>query len=107
MAIALAAKEIVYSISLLKELGHYNQAKTPLYSDNTGAISIANNPVFHERTKHIATKFHFIRYLINNGIIELIYIPTKEQKADGLTKPLARIKFKEYINYISLKQIEN
>ena len=102
IAINIAAKEAVYIKTLLKELGYYKQNKLPLYTDNNGALLLANNPVFHERTKHIAVKYHYIRDLINKGIIDLIYIPTKEQKADGLTKPLDKIKFGDFIRVLGL-----
>ena len=102
IAINIAAKEAVYIKSLLKELGHYKQNKLPLYTDNNGALLLAKNPIFHERTKHIAVKYHYIRDLINKGIIDLIYISTKEQKADGFTKALDKIKFKEFIRMLGL-----
>ena len=65
---------------------------------------MAKNPVFHERTKHIAVKFHYIRELLNKGIIDLYYISTNEQKADGLTKPLDKIKFKAFLQQLGLIQ---
>jgi hypothetical protein len=102
IAINIAAKEAVYIKSLLKELGHYKQNKLPLYTDNNGALLLAKNPIFHERTKHIAVKYHYIRDLINQGIIDLIYISTKEQKADGFTKALDKIKFREFIRMLGL-----
>ena len=103
IAINIAAKEAVYIKSLLKELGHYKQNKLPLYTDNNGALLLAKNPVFHERTKHIAVKYHYIRDLISKGIIDLIYVSTKEQKADGFTKALDKIKFREFIRVLGLK----
>ncbi len=100
VVISTAAKEAVFIISLLKELNYYNQAKFPLFTDNNGALLLAKNPVFHERTKHINVKYHYIRDLINKGIINLIYISTHDQKADGLTKPLERIKFNKFLMHL-------
>lgn len=103
IAINLAAKEAVFIINLMTELGFYKEGyKLPIYTDNSGALQLAKNPVFHERTKHIAVRYHYIRDLINNGIIELIYIPTEDQKADGLTKPLGRKLFKGYLEHLGL-----
>jgi hypothetical protein len=102
IAINIAAKEAVYIKALLKEIGYYKQNKLPLYTDNNGALLLAKNPTFHERTKHIAVKYHYIRDLINKGIIDLIYIPTKEQKADGFTKALDKVKFREFIKMLGL-----
>jgi hypothetical protein len=100
IALNLASKEAVYIIALLKELGYYNQTKFPIYVDNKSAIDLSENPVFHERTKHINVKYHYIRNLINSGIIDVIYINTEEQKADGFTKPLEKVKYKKFLNQI-------
>ena len=85
------------------ELGLFRQSKLPLYCNNNGAILLAKNPVFHERTKHIKIKYYYIRQLINEGIIDLIFVPTKEQKVDGFTKPLPNIEHKVFIAGLGLK----
>lgn len=100
IAINACAKEAIYIKSILQELGYYKQEKLPIYSDNNGALLLAKNPVFHERTKHISVKYHYIRDLIEKGIIDLIYINTLDQKADGLTKALEKVKFKGFLDYI-------
>jgi len=99
-----ASKEAVYIKAFLQELGQYKQAKFPIYIDNNGALLLAKNPVFHERTKHIAVKFHYTWELINKGIIDLYYISTNDQKADGLTKPLEKIKFRAFLQQLGLIQ---
>ena len=60
----------------------------PIFCDNTSAIAISNNPVLHQRTKHIDIRYHFIRDHIMNGESELQFIPTEYQLADIFTKPL-------------------
>jgi hypothetical protein len=62
--------------------------RVPLMCDNTSVISIAKNPVFHKRTRHIERKYHFLRDHIEKGDIEMIYIDTKRHLADIFTKPL-------------------
>jgi len=104
ISINTASKEAVYIKAFLQELGQYKQAKFPVYTDNNGALLLAKNPVFHERTKHIAVKFHYIRELINKGIIDLYYISTNDQKADGLTKALEKIKFRAFLQQLGLIQ---
>ncbi|GJV71862.1 hypothetical protein Tco_1491857 [Tanacetum coccineum] len=69
--------------------------KVPIFCDNTSAIAIANNPVMHSRTKHIDIRYHFIRYHILKGDIELHFIPTQYQLADIFTKPLDEPTFKD------------
>ena len=64
--------------------------------DNTSAISISKNPVFHSKTKHIPIKYHFLREQVAQKVVKLEYVPTKEQIADIFTKPLAKEPF-EYL----------
>jgi hypothetical protein len=61
-----------------------------LYSDNQAAIDIANNLEYHARTKHIDISLHFVRDLVNQGTIDLDYVPTDENLANLFTKGLAR-----------------
>ena len=90
----------------MTELDVYNQAKFPIYTDNQGALALAQNPVFHERTKYIAVKYHYIRSLLEEGVIDLVYINTKDQKADGLTKALDKIKFRRFLTQIGLLDLK-
>ncbi|CZS90381.1 uncharacterized protein RCO7_14004 [Rhynchosporium graminicola] len=102
IAINSAVKEAIYIRQLLTELGYYFQERFPVFTDNNSALLLSKNPQFHERTKHIAMKYHFIRDLINQDTIDLIYISTLKQKADGFTKALDRPKFKEFIKHLEL-----
>jgi hypothetical protein len=65
-------------------------APIPIHCDNTSAISVSKNPVFHSKTKHIPIKYHFLREQVTNQIVQVNYIPTTEQIADIFTKPLAK-----------------
>jgi hypothetical protein len=62
--------------------------KVPIMCDNTSAIQISKNPVFHSRTKHIEIRHHFICDHVEKRDIELIHVDTKNQIADIFTKPL-------------------
>jgi hypothetical protein len=62
--------------------------RVPLMCDNTSAISVAKNPVFHKRMRHLEMRHHFLRDHIEKGDIEMGYIDTERQLADIFTKPL-------------------
>jgi hypothetical protein len=62
--------------------------RVTLTCDNTSAISIAKNPVFHKRIRHLERRHYFLRDHIEKGDIEMRYIDTERQLADIFTKPL-------------------
>jgi hypothetical protein len=68
-----------------------------LLTDNQSRIALAKNPVNHQNTKHIRVKHHFIREVIALREVDLKFIPTNQQVADALTKPLGRVKFPGFI----------
>ena len=59
-----------------------------IYCDNKARISIAHNPIFSDRTKHVEVDKHFIKEKLDSGLICMSYVSTKEQVADILTKGL-------------------
>lgn len=83
---ASAASEITWTVRLLAELGVHDLTPVTLHCDNQSAIHIAKNPVFHERTKHIEVDCHFTRDKVLEGLIQLMYLPTKHQLVDVFTK---------------------
>eukprot|EP00253_Pinus_taeda_P008808 PITA_08808 len=84
---------------MMKTLQDYQITCTPPISilcDNTSAISISKNLVMHSKYKHIPIKYHFLREQVLEQKVKLEYVPSKEQIADILTKPLPRETF-EYL----------
>lgn len=115
-----ATKEAVWLKLLLHELNTpspsqntENTATNPaLYSviihcDNQGAIALSKNPQAHSRSKHIDIQWHYQREKIEDGSVELRYIPTDQQIADGLTKPLSKDKFLAFRNALGLEQFRS
>ena len=88
-----SSKEAVWLSSLLIEIGETSKQPVPIFCDNQSAIQSIRNPAFHQRTKHIDIKYHFVRSLQENQIIDVSFVPSKEQKADMFTKPLPRSEF--------------
>ena len=105
MAQTQASKEAVWISRLLKELDlGYGLPSMPvsIKADNQGAIALSTDPKFHSRTKHIDVQWHFVREMVEKGCIRLEYCPTEEMAADGLTKPLEKVKFGRFIRQIGL-----
>eukprot|EP00253_Pinus_taeda_P004794 PITA_04794 len=90
VATAKATKEIVWFRKILEYLQVKQVQSTPLMIDNTSAIKLAKNPKFHDRTKHINTKYHLIRHHVEAKTIHLCHCSTNEKIADIFTKALGR-----------------
>jgi len=88
MALTQEAKESIWIQCLIKELSIPIANANVIYANNQGSITLANNPEYHVRTKHIDIQHHFVWECIKNGSIILQYIPTNEMAADAMTKGL-------------------
>jgi hypothetical protein len=95
IAAATAACQGVWLSRLVAELLGTTPAKVKLMVDNKSAIALSKNPVHHDRSKHIDTKFHYIRECIEEGKIDVVHVGTDGQLADIFTKALGKIKFVE------------
>nr|GEV42433.1 hypothetical protein [Tanacetum cinerariifolium] len=81
----------------------FNYNKIPLYCDSQSTMAISCNPVQHSRTKHIHTRYHFIKEQVENGIIELYFVRTEYQLADMFTKALPEDRFKYLVRRIGMR----
>ena len=92
-ALAQCSCEAIWIRSLFQELKILDHKPTSLFCDNQSSIKLSYNPVFHEKSKHFEIDYHFTRQKVENNTIKVEFIPTQEQPADILTKPLGRTKF--------------
>lgn len=97
--------EVLWIKRILDELKIESQFPIKTYCDNKAAISIAHNPVLHDRTKHVEVDKHFIKEKIEGGQICMIYVPTDEQVADILTKGLPRKQFDKLTSKLAMEDI--
>ena len=95
MALSVATQEAIWLRHLQEELGVTNTGPTLIFEDNQGAISMAKNPVFHKRTKHVQIRYHFVREAVEQGTITLEYCQTDDMLADSFTKALAHDQFEK------------
>jgi hypothetical protein len=91
---------------LLKDLAHMENEPTPIFCDNNSAIQLSKNHVFHKKSKHIDTRFHFIRELVNNGDISLQFCGSRDQLADIFTKPLGNIVFEFQRQHLGIVSVD-
>nr|GEU49343.1 hypothetical protein [Tanacetum cinerariifolium] len=94
--------DIVQAMRIQLQDYGFNYNKIPLYCDSQSAIAISRNPEQHSRTKHIHTRYHFIKEQVENGIIELYFVRTEYQLADMFTKALPKDRFKYLVRGIVL-----
>jgi hypothetical protein len=83
IAAAHATKEALWLQLLITQLFDALLDATTLFLDNQSAIALGNDHQYHMRTKHIDVCFHFICWIIENGLLHLIYCPTVEMVADA------------------------
>ena len=98
-----AAKEALWLRTLISSLFTPLSQPTTLFSDNQSAIALAKDHQYHARTKHIDVRFHFIRWIVENGKIRLIYCPTGDMVADVFTKALPSPKVKHFAVELGLR----
>nr|GEW80220.1 zinc finger, CCHC-type [Tanacetum cinerariifolium] len=91
MAATTATCQEIWVSRLVHEITGKKAGPFVLYLDNKSAIELIKNMVFHERSKHIDLRYHFIRECVERGDVVIKHVCSKEQKADILTKPLPRI----------------
>ena len=102
VALDLIARETKWFRFFLHDLRALQSGPTTIYQDNQSTMKLAKNPINHQRTKHVDVRYHAIRGWITDQSIRLVYCPTDEMIADGLTKPLGTVKFKTFVDSLTL-----
>ena len=96
----------VWLSMLVADLTGNEVQKFGLLVDNKSAIGLSKNPMHHDRSKHIDTRFHYIRECIEKGVVGVDHVGTEDQLADILTKPLGRIRFVELRSRLGIVQVQ-
>ena len=97
--------ELIWIKKLLEELRLFQNNPMKLFCDNQATISIANNPVHHDRTKHVEVDKHFIKEKIESRKICLTHVPTSQHVADIFTKGLSKQLFEDFTCNIGMINI--
>ena len=93
MAASQAACEAIWMQKILVGLFGQRMDPTMIYCDNQSCIKLFENPVFHDRSKHIDIRYHHLQDYVVKRIMLLLYVSTEEQDADILTKALSKCNF--------------
>nr|GFC04607.1 retrovirus-related Pol polyprotein from transposon TNT 1-94 [Tanacetum cinerariifolium] len=99
VTLSMSCAQVMWMRTQLQDYG-FNYNKIPFYRDSQSAIAISCNPIQHSCTKHIHTRYHFIKEQVENGIIELYFFRTEYQLADMFTKALPEDSFKYLVRRI-------
>ncbi|GJS07640.1 retrovirus-related pol polyprotein from transposon TNT 1-94 [Tanacetum coccineum] len=102
VALSASCAQVMWMRTQLQDYG-FNYNKILLYCDSQSAIAISCNPIQHSRTKHIHTRYHFIKEQVKNGIIDLYFVRTEYQLADMFTKALPEDRFKYLVRRIGMR----
>ncbi|GJR00235.1 retrovirus-related pol polyprotein from transposon TNT 1-94 [Tanacetum coccineum] len=102
VALSASCAKVMWMRTQLKDYG-FNYNKISLYCDSQSAIAISCNPVQHSRTKHIHTRYHFIKEQVENGINELYFVITEYQLADMFTKAFLEDRFQYLVRRIGMR----
>jgi hypothetical protein len=104
-SLANATAGVMWVQTLLTELGIPHPMAARLWCDNMGATYLSANPVFHARTKHIEVDYHFVRERVARRLLDIRFIPTGDQVADGFTKPLTVRQLEAFRNNLNLDRL--
>ena len=98
------SKEAIWLRKLLAHLFGDVLETTVIRCDNQSCVKLFENPVFHDRSKHIEMRYHYLRDMVQKGAISLQYIPIEEQIVDVFTKPLTAVKFLYFRDNIGMAE---
>jgi hypothetical protein len=101
MAAVESVKEAIWLRGLVSDLG-LQQNETIIFCDSLSTIHLTKNQMYHERTKQINVRYHFLREVVTQGDITLMKIVTAENPADMLTKSVPFFKFKHCLDLIGI-----
>ena len=89
---------------ILSYFGFEQQQPTPLWCDNQSAIRLSNDPVLHQRRKRIELHMHFIRNIVHDHVIKVLYFPTYDQVVDIFTKSLTEANFSKLRSMLGFQE---
>jgi hypothetical protein len=105
IALSVAVHEAVWLRKLLTYEFDHEMDPTIIHCANQSCVKLSENPVFHDKSKHIKINNHYIRDMVQRKVVHVQYLPTHEQIANIFTKLLAKTKFEYFCERLGL--VEN
>lgn len=105
MGLTEGAKESAYWIAFLNELGFKSLMDIEVFTDNFRALKLAENPVFHARSKHVDIRYHYIREVLKTGLLRIDHVSTDDNVADMFTKGIPRPKLQKLVFLSGMRHI--
>jgi hypothetical protein len=99
------SQEALWLQYILSEFGFKQQNLTSLWCDNQSAIKLTKDLVQHQCNKHIELHMHFIRKVIHDQVIEVLFFPTEDQVANIFTKSLTEAKFSKLRSMLGVQEV--
>jgi hypothetical protein len=99
-----AAKEALWLKTFINKVNGGIDGPLTLVADNQGVIALAKDNKLYLRTKHIDLHYYFIHEAVENGKVKMKYIPSADNITDIFTKPLAKPKFKQFVELAMIKE---
>jgi hypothetical protein len=104
-ALANATVEIMWIQTLLYELKIPSPTTAKIWCANMWAKYLSSNPVFHGRTKHIEVDYQFVRERVSRKLLEIDFISTRDQVADGFTKLMTERQLENFKYNLNLRKL--
>ena len=102
MSLTRAAQQSLWMYSFMSEVGLTRNFPAILYGDNASSIALTVNTKGHARAKHIDIRHHYIREHVSNGEIKVVHVPSEDNLADLLTKPLNRVTHQKLVRALKM-----
>lgn len=106
VALSEASRELLWLLKLMNDVGEDVAKPIIVREDNQSCIAMLRSEGGNSRTKHIDTRYNFVKELVRTGVMDVVYCPTELMIADVLTKPLARVKLEQLRKKIGLERVE-
>jgi hypothetical protein len=103
--LSMTVREAVWIRNILNELFKHEMDLNTIHFNNQSCLNISENPLFHDKSKHIEIKYHYIRDMVQRKTVHVQYLSTREKIANLFTKPLSKTKFEYFCERLGL--VEN